>query len=200
MEWIIILLVGAGIAIFYSSRKKVDDDRAAAVAADQVMLEANKLVPPPRPAMTLPPEGGMSVAIEQDNVAVWVWIVVSEATKQTLSKVMEEPVDQFPLDVEDRNRRLRELMRDWDQDHDSNLYSDRERQSLRETYFAESKKMFLTPDYILLRNMLAEPFCYRISGAQETVDYIDRLKTKVLPKIKTMIQQQSRPTKESFEL
>jgi hypothetical protein len=154
--------------------------------------------PPPRPVMAPPPDGGMSVAIHQTDDAVWVWILVTEVTKQTLSKVLKEPVDQFPDDPEATERMMRDYRRQTE--HIAKVAGSHYDKYEQEADLSKAKKMFSEPTYIHLRHMLANPFRYPVSSPHAATEYIDRLKTKVLPKIKTMIQAQSQPKTESFEL
>ncbi len=153
---------------------------------------------PPRPLMTPPRDGTMSVAIEKTHNAVWIWILLTETTKQTLAMVLKEPVDQYPKDMDQARLRYDEFIRDID-----NIWANNDKNTramYHDKYALEGKKLYLTPSYIFLREMLKSPFRYDVKSAQEAADYVERLKTNVLPKIKSMIEAQSRPSTEQFEL
>lgn len=197
MEWFIILLVGAGIAIFYSSRKKVKDDRATAEAGDRAAMEADAAAfiaaMPPRPHMNPPPEGGMSVGVQKTDGFVWVWLDISETTKQTLSRVMDQTVDEIPTDDEERTERS---VREHLAAVDGTFANARERQE----YSTDFRRKMFAPTPVTLGEMFANPFRYPTPNAHDAAEYTEQLKTKVLPKIKAMIEGQSRPQTESFEL
>jgi len=156
--------------------------------------------PPPSPAMTPPQDGTMSVAIHRDTDAVWAWVLVTETTKQALSKVMKAPVDEYPLDIDQAERRVREFKVQIEQTFTTPPFSKTERDLKIQDSLAKVKKLHFTPRPILLRDFIAGPFRYPVSSAQEGAEYVDRLKTRVFPKIKGMIEAQSRPRTETFEL
>jgi hypothetical protein len=149
-------------------------------------------VPPSRPAMKPPPHGGMSVAIQQTDGWVWVWVLVSETTKQTLSSVLNQSVDEYPANPERTEQSIREHLAGIDATFSSH--------GERQKYTSDFRRKMMTPTPIMLRDMLKNPFRYPATDAQKAVDYIDRLKTKVFPKIKGMIEAQSGPKTETFEL
>ena len=147
-----------------------------------------------RPVMPVPEEGKIAVAIQKTDNFVLVYIQLSETTKHVLSnsRILQTPVDEFYLDMSDR---LHETFRDID-DLPSELVSYREKQDEKR----ERIKQFTAPHYITLDNFLANPFRHPVSNPREALEYIEKLKTKILPKVKALIESASGPQSESFQL
>lgn len=194
MELLIVLLVVAGIGFFALKGRRIRKN------AETVAQQPPQYVPPPRPVMSPPQDGGMSVGIAQADDAVWVWILITETTKHALSQVMQEPIDHYPLDLELANQRVREYTRETDRIGPLSTDTKEQWEYKRTNDLAFAKKTFLTPRPILLRELLANPFRYPVSSAHAAAEYVERCETKILPKIKTMIEAQSRPKTETFEL
>jgi hypothetical protein len=161
------------------------------LATANALMKPTHVAPTP-PMMTQPVDGTISVGIKKTDDSVWVWIRLTETTKQTLSKVMKEPVDQYPLDVERIERSIREHVAGVE----TTFHDAREKQE----YVTNFRKKMMAPTNILLRDMLSNPFRYPVKNAQEAAEYTDRLKTKVFPKIKAMIEGQAHPEEETFQV
>ena len=151
---------------------------------------------PPTPAMTPPQDGTLSVGIAKTDYFVWVWVLITETTKQKLSTVLEEPVDVWPLDLEEAKRLAQESTTNT---LSHSIYTDEDRADFRR-HAAESAKDFFKAKPILLRQYIDGPLRYPIKSAQEAAEYTERLKTTVFPKIKAMIQAQGQPSSESFQV
>jgi hypothetical protein len=156
--------------------------------------------PPPAPAMSQPSDGGMSIGIKQVPDAVWVWVGVNEVTKQALTGVLKTKIDEFPLDEERAQQSLREFSATLEELISVPPFSPAEARLKRQEHLAQAKKDFFTAKPIQVRDLISGPFRYPVSNAQDAADFIERLKTKTLPKLKKMIEAQSDAKTQTFEL
>jgi hypothetical protein len=182
--------------VHYCSQKCVA--AVAAVSAEQIPIEEINAriqrAKADRPTMPPITEGVMSVAIRRRDDFVEVFIELSEATKHLLSDpdILAIPVDEFKTD---NSAALREALRVID-DLPDNLVSKREKEDERR----ERIEQFNRPDYITLNNLLANPYRHYVPNPQDAAEYIEKLKTKILPKIKTIIENRAKPDTETFQL
>jgi hypothetical protein len=123
-----------------------------------------------------------------------VYIQLSEVTKHILSesRSLETRVDEIHIDMSDRLREHERLIDSLDE----RFVSKREKEDDKRKLAAQ----FAEPTYITLGGMLADPYRHYVKNPQEAVEYIDKLKTKILPKVKSIIESHSVPKSESFEL
>ena len=170
-----------------SKQQRLDEELEQARKEDERAFAAQM---PPRPVMAPPSEGTMSVGLQQTQNFVWVWILLTETTKQTLSNVMQEPVDELEIDMSDA---LREHIRMIKQQVPEDSYE-------RQDEIRKITELFNEPHYVTLEQILAFPYRHPAASAQEAADYIARLKDKILPKVKAMIEAQSNSKTQTFQL
>jgi len=151
---------------------------------------------PPRPAMTVPAAGNITVAFQQTDDAVWVWIDLSETAKHILSdaQALNIPVDEYYLNS--KSEELRKMLRDIDDLEESEFYThrDKKEEKLRRT------EQWNAPQYVTLREILANPHRHYERDPQKRLEYIEKLKNKILPKVKSIIEGHPHSKSGSFEL
>jgi hypothetical protein len=188
----------AVIIIYFKMRWLLPASSSSSITQADIQAEEERVrqLAPPRPAMTVPSPGNISVAFHQTDDAVWVWINLSETTKHILSdaKALETPVDEFHLDG--TSSILRKMLNDIDDTPEMLHYTKRDKEDEKRQRIEEWNR----PQYITLREILANPFRHYETNPQRRLEYLDKLKTKILPKVKTIIEGHSRPKTESFEL
>lgn len=156
---------------------------------------------PEAPTMPPPREGALAVGLRQVGNYVYVWLQVSEADLIRLRSVMHVAVDEYPrnLALEERGTELY-MAGLKEAYYRAGLTEEQVEKHLRKDA-QEEKKRLSKPEYITLQQMLQFPFRYEPSIRGEThADYLDRLRTKVLPKIKQMVEFAGKPKDEQFEL
>jgi hypothetical protein len=189
MEWLLFILLVGGVG-YYLYNRSGNQPQAEVVQADTAP------VPPPRPAMTLPTTGTISVAFEQTEDSVWVWIDLSETTKHILSdaKALDTPVDEFYLG--DKSGELRQMLRDIDDLEETRFYTKRDKEDEKR----KRTEQWNAPQYITLREILANPHRHYEPDPQRRLEYLDKLKNKILPKVKSIVEGHSQSKSGSFEL
>jgi hypothetical protein len=163
--------------------------RKALLEANRELLARNRAERPPMPPIT---DGVMSVAIKRKETIVLVFIQFSEVNKHILSdsRALEIPVDEYKYDrsdeIEDSMQEIYKI---------KSMSKEKKDQWRRETV-----ELYSEPIKITLGQMLADPYKRGFESQHEAIEYIEKLKTQILPKMKKIIEANSRPDVETLEL
>jgi hypothetical protein len=162
--------------------------RKALLEANRELLARNRAERPPMPPIT---DGVMSVAIKRKETIVLVFIQFSEVNKHILSdsRALEIPVDEYKYDrsdeIEDSMQEIYKI---------KSMSKEKKDQWRRETV-----ELYSEPIKITLGQMLADPYKRGFESQHEAIEYIEKLKTQILPKMKKIIEANSRPDVETLD-
>ena len=162
-----------------------------------------------RPPLPSPSKGNISVGYKHIDDAVYVWIELSEVDKQVLSQaqLLDTTVDEIEdaKAIQEQVNSYSEIMDETTERIDAQLsaklrgrldYTPKERRTKLDEYRQE----LVDKNSVSLRDILSNPYRRAVTTPAEAAAYIEKLKTKILPKVKSLIETHSSPLSGSFDL
>jgi hypothetical protein len=191
--------------LFKKKASEYDRARAEQEAAEIARInEQIRAAQAEKPIVSPPRDGNIGVGIKQTTDAVYVWIELTQADKDRLasSGVLDTQIDER-LDREAIEKEVSifsEIIDETDAEiarlskgaYDISDDKAEQLRAFREELEAKNR--------ILVRDLLANPYRHQVKNRAEAITYTERLKSKVLPALKTVVEQHSRPASEAFQL